>query len=151
MPPDPPYRLHASLGYQMSLTARIQERRLEEGLRELGLTRILWCVLLAVGNEKLRNPSDIAAFVGIDRTATSRALRSMEEAGLVSRRSASTDRRMTEVSLSQKALDLVAQGTPMAVENNSLITEQLNDSESAELYRLLKKSLEGKERGLKQL
>ena len=61
-----PYRLHKSLGYQMSLTTRIQEKRLEDGLRTLGLTRIQWCILLAVGNEKLRNPSDIAAFVGID-------------------------------------------------------------------------------------
>ncbi|WP_372604800.1 MarR family winged helix-turn-helix transcriptional regulator [Actibacterium sp.] len=145
------YRLHHSIGYHLSIAARMQERRLDDWMRPMGLTRTTWCILLAVANEDLTRPSEIADFVGIDRTATSRALRSMEEAGLVSRRSASTDRRMTEVSLSQKALDLVAQGTPMAVENNSLITEQLNDSESAELYRLLKKSLEGKERGLKQL
>lgn len=145
------YRLHHSIGYHLSIAARMQERRLDDWMRPMGLTRTTWCILLAVANEDLTRPSEIADFVGIDRTATSRALRSMEEAGLVSRRSASTDRRMTEVSLSQKALDLVAQGTPMAVENNSLITEQLNDDESAELYRLLKKSLEGKERGLKQL
>ena len=45
------YRLQQSLGYQLSVASRLQERRLDDGLKELGLTRITWCVLLAVGNE----------------------------------------------------------------------------------------------------
>ncbi len=143
MPPDPPYRLHASLGYQMSLTARIQERRLEEGLRELGLTRILWCVLLAVGNEKLRNPSDIAAFVGIDRTATSRALRQMEADGLVARKTGAEDRRTTSVTLTPRGRRLLAQGTPLARQNNALMEARLTERELADLRRLLLKVREG--------
>ncbi|MEM1302763.1 MAG: MarR family transcriptional regulator, partial [Pseudomonadota bacterium] len=79
------YRLHDSLGYNLSLAARLQERRLDDGLRSLALTRTNWCILLAVGVEGLSGPSDIAAFVGIDRTATSRALRQMEQAGLIER------------------------------------------------------------------
>lgn len=143
MPPDPPYRLHASLGYQMSLTARIQERRLEEGLRELGLTRILWCVLLAVGNEKLRNPSDIAAFVGIDRTATSRALRQMEADGLVARKTGAEDRRTTSVTLTPRGRRLLALGTPLARQNNALMEARLTERELADLRRLLLKVREG--------
>ena len=60
-----PYRLHQSLGYHLSIAARLQERRLDEQLRMLGLTRTTWCILLAVGNEGLSQPSDIAGFVGI--------------------------------------------------------------------------------------
>ena len=37
-------------------------------------------------HEDLRRLADIARFVGIDRTATSRALRHMEAAGLVDKR-----------------------------------------------------------------
>ena len=77
------YRLHNSLGYRLSRVARIQERRLDLGLRRIGLTRTTWCVLLAVGNEGLSQPSDIAEFIGIDRTATSRALRQMEADDLI--------------------------------------------------------------------
>jgi len=65
------YDLHGSLGYQATVTARSFERRLEERLRKLGLSRLGWCILLAVGEEKLASPSDIAGFIGIDRTATS--------------------------------------------------------------------------------
>ena len=75
------YRLHHSIGYHLSLAARLQERRLDGWMRPMGLTRTTWCILLAVANENLTRPSEIAEFVGIDRTATSRALRQMEEIG----------------------------------------------------------------------
>lgn len=147
----PKYRLQQSLGYQLSLAARSQERRLDDWLRPLGLTRITWCILLAVENEGLTRPSEIADFVGIDRTATSRALRQLENAGLIDRRAAQTDRRMTEVALTPEAADLVRQGTPLAIENNRLIEEKLSEAESQELRRLLAKTLAGEKIALKVL
>jgi DNA-binding MarR family transcriptional regulator len=104
----PDYRLHRSLGYKLSIASRLQERRLDEGLRRLGLTRVSWCVLLAVGVEGLGRPSDIARFVGIDRTATSRALRQMEAAGLVTRASGAKDRRTTQVTCTPKGRALMS-------------------------------------------
>ena len=145
------YRLHESLGYYMSLTSRMQERRLDDWLRPLGLTRITWCILLAVENEGLSRPSEIADFVGIDRTATSRALRQMEEAGLISRASARDDRRMTDVRLSDLGRDLMAQATPLAEENNRIAAARLSSEERDELVRLLAKSIEGAELGLNKL
>lgn len=145
------YRLHDSLGYYMSLTSRMQERRLDDWLRPLGLTRITWCILLAVENEGLSRPSEIADFVGIDRTATSRALRQMEEAGMISRASARDDRRMTDVRLSDLGRDLMAQATPLAEENNRIAAARLSSEERDELVRLLAKSIEGAELGLNKL
>ncbi len=138
-----PYRLHASLGYQLSLAARIQERRLEEGLRGLGLTRISWCILLAVGNEDLRHPSDIARFVGIDRTATSRALKQMENDGLVQRKAGEDDRRTTSVALTPVGAEHLRKGTPLAEANNARMEARLSDTERADLDRLLRKVREG--------
>lgn len=137
------YRLHESLGYRLSLAARVQERRLEEGLKELGLTRITWCILLAVGNEARDRPTDIAAFVGIDRTATSRALRQMEQAHLITRTSGKDDRRTTTVALTALGRRHLAEGTPHAVANNLAMTEKLSRDETAELKRLLDKVVEG--------
>ncbi|MDV4166924.1 MarR family winged helix-turn-helix transcriptional regulator [Rhodovulum sp. FJ3] len=145
------YRLHDSLGYYMSLTSRMQERRLDDWLRPLGLTRITWCILLAVENEGLSRPSEIADFVGIDRTATSRALRQMEEAGLISRASARDDRRMTDVRLSDLGRDLMTRATPLAEENNRIAAARLSSEERDELVRLLAKSIEGAELGLNKL
>lgn len=132
-----PYDLHASLGYQLTVTARIQERRLEEQLKSLGLTRVTWCVLLAVGAAGLHNPSAIAEYVGIDRTATSRALRRMQQDGLIERRAAKGDGRWTQVSLTAKGAACIDRGTPMAQSNNALMADILGGSDTDDLKRLL--------------
>jgi DNA-binding MarR family transcriptional regulator len=137
------YRLHTSLGYHLSRAARVQERRLEEGLRTLGLTRTTWCILLAVGNEHLSQPSEIAEFVGIDRTATSRALRSMEAEGLISRAAANGDGRTTEVRLTDRGCTRLARGTPMAEANNAVMETRLSATEAEHLRRLLARLTEG--------
>ena len=137
------YRLHDSLGYRLSLAARIQERRLDAGLRTLGLTRITWCVLLAVGNEKMTQPSEIAEFVGIDRTATSRALRQMEEDGLIGRSAGGEDGRTRAVVLTEAGQDRLDRGTPMAEENNDVMAARLSDGEMDALKAQLDKLIEG--------
>ena len=116
-----PYRLHTSLGYNLSLAARLQERRLDAALKTLGLTRITWCVLLAVGNEGLSKPSAIASFVGIDRTATSRALRGMEADGLIERNGGDGDRRTRRVKLTGLGDSRIEAGTPFAISNNEVM------------------------------
>ncbi|MGR3756453.1 MAG: MarR family winged helix-turn-helix transcriptional regulator [Tranquillimonas sp.] len=146
-----PYRLHHSLGYRLSLTARLQEKRLDEGLKTLGLSRTTWCVLLAVGNEGLTQPSDIAAFVGIDRTATSRALRQMERDALVDRSVGLADRRTTRVALTPRGREVLAAGTPMAERNNAWMDAKLSQTERLELRRLLAKLSAGEDAELHQI
>ncbi|MDJ0824649.1 MAG: MarR family transcriptional regulator [Rhodobacter sp.] len=143
-----PYRLHESLGYQLSLAARLQERRLDEGLRALGLTRVTWCVLLAIGNEGMRQPSDIAAFVGIDRTATSRALRRMEAAGLIARGAGDGDKRTRSVALTGLGHERLARGTPLAQRNNARMEARLAPGEPEAMRRLLTKLRAGEDMGL---
>ncbi len=134
-----PYRLHQSLGYHLSIAARLQERRLDEQLRTLGLTRTTWCILLAVGNEGLSQPSDIAEFVGIDRTATSRALRHMEDDGLLARSSGTEDKRTRRVELTEKGCTAIRDATPFARENAAIMAGQLDAGEEEDLKRLLTK------------
>ncbi len=133
-----PYHLHASLGYQLSLAARIQERRLEEHLKSLGLTRTTWCVLLAIGNEGLAQPSDIAHFIGIDRTAASRALRQMQDRGLIDRVAGQGDGRTRTVVLTELGTDQLAKGIPMAEDNNAVMEAQLGERGREDLIRLLR-------------
>lgn len=145
------YQLHASLGYRLSLSARLQERRLDDALKTLGLTRITWCVLLAIGNEALRRPSEIAQFVGIDRTATSRALRQLEGDGVISRATGGGDGRTRSVELTPKGTDLLAKGTPMAIENNAIMESRITADERAHLLTLLNKINEGEDISLARL
>jgi DNA-binding MarR family transcriptional regulator len=131
------FGLHASLGFQITRTARIIERRVESGLRDFGLTRISWCILLAVEEEGLKNPSEIAAFVGIDRTATSRALRQLEDDGLIAREMGREDRRTTTVSLTEEGLTRLVAARPTCVENMDHFNAKLSPGEALELRRLL--------------
>ena len=143
-----PYRLHTSLGYNLSLAARLQERRLDDALKTLGLTRITWCVLLAVGNEGLSKPSAIASFVGIDRTATSRALRGMEADGLIERTGGDGDRRTRRVKLTGLGDSRIEAGTPFAISNNEVMRSKLSEREHKTFLPLLGKLTEGEETDL---
>lgn len=143
----PKYSLHDSIGYHATLAARLVERRVEDGLRKFGLTRIGWCILLAVAEEGLKNPSDIATFVGIDRTATSRALRSLENEGLITRTIGQQDRRTTEVRMTQAGYDRMFQAVPICSENMSHFNAKLTEPERVELKRLLVKLCDGEMSG----
>lgn len=132
-----PYHLHASLMYQLTLTARLQERRLEDGLRALGLTRLTWCILLAVHVEGYSQPSDIAQFIGIDRTATSRALKQMEQRSWVARSTGKDDRRTTRVELTAEGVDLLNRAVPVAEDNSQHFLSKLTAEETAALQHIM--------------
>lgn len=137
------YRLHASLGYHLSRAARIQERRLDDGLRPFGLTRTTWCVLLALGNEGLTQPSEIADFIGIDRTATSRALRALEERGLIARQTGAADKRTRAVALTPTGKARLVTATPIAIANNAAMAAKLAPGQEAEVIEHLKVLISG--------
>jgi len=141
------YGLHHSIGFHATFAARLIERRVEDGLRTFGLTRVGFCILLAVAEEGLKNPSDIAAFVGIDRTATSRALRALETEGLISRAIGQEDRRMTEVSMTDAGYDRMIQAVPVCSENMDHFNAKLTINERSELKRLLTKLSNGEGTG----
>ena len=146
-----PYRLHHALGYHLTLTSRLQERRFEDQIKGLGLTRISWCILLAIEVENLCQPSDIADFVGIDRTAASRALRQMENAGLLRRKTGTADRRTTRVEVTALGAGLLQRGTDFARANAAHFEGKLTAEEAAELRHLLDKLRKGEGTRLKRL
>jgi DNA-binding MarR family transcriptional regulator len=124
------FGLHESLGFRITRTARTIERRVESGLKTYGLTRVGWCILLAVEEEGLKNPSEIAQFVGIDRTATSRALRQLEDEGLISREMGREDRRTTTVTLTEEGQMRLIQARPLCVENMDHFNAKLSAAEA---------------------
>lgn len=142
---QPKYGLHDSIGHHISRSARIVERRVEESLRKHGLTRVGWCILLAVEEDGQKNPSEIAGFVGIDRTATSRALRQLESEGLISRAMGVEDRRTTEVSLTEEGRARMLKAMPLCSENMSHFASKLTASEEAQLKALLQRLTEGED------
>ncbi|KIC36884.1 MarR family winged helix-turn-helix transcriptional regulator [Leisingera sp. ANG-M7] len=123
------FHLHQSLGYQITMLARVIERRFEQRIAEHGLTRVTWCVLLAAGEEGLATPSEIADFIGIDRTATSRALRQMEASGLITRGSGEGDGRSIRVTLTAAGQSALQAVLPIAQENAAYFEAKLTAGE----------------------
>lgn len=143
------YDLHSSIGYQATLTSRVFESRLEDRLRRLGLTRLGWCILVAVGEERLTSPSDIAEFIGVDRTATSRALKMLEADALLTRTDSRDDRRRKQVRLTERGADLLSSAVVVARNNASHFASKLTETEQSTLFELIKKMRVGEDSALR--
>jgi len=143
-----PYALTTSLGYRMTLVSRISERRFEAALTPLGLSRVTWCVLMAVGQEDLQNPSDIADWIGIDRTATSRALKRLEADGLITRAPGLTDKRTRITRATPDGLDRLKQANAAAEENATHFNAKLSWYERDMLVTILNKLMQDESRGI---
>ncbi|KIC09587.1 transcriptional regulator, MarR family protein [Leisingera sp. ANG-M1] len=145
------FRLHHSLGYQITMLARVIERRFEQRIAEYGLTRPMWCVLLAAGLEGLHTPSEIAAFIGIDRTATSRTLRQMEERGFILRSGGERDGRSIRVELTAKGRADLEAVLPIAQENAAHFEAKLTGAELKQLRQSADKLLQDEPRTVPKL
>jgi len=136
---DLKYDLHAALGYQLTLAARHVERRFERDLLGLGLTRTSWCVVLAVGGHGLTHPSDIANYVGVDRTAVSRALRNLQRDGLITRAQGKADGRTRNVCLTAQGKDRLGAANALALAARAQTESTLSSAEREVLKRILRK------------
>ena len=131
------YHLHESLGYRLTYAARLNERRFEARLAEHGLTRLMWCVLCALEYEALSRPSDIAEFIGVDRTAISRCLKQMEGRGLIERTAAEGDARARSICATNAGRNALAPATQAAQENAAFWNDKLTGGDRIALLRAL--------------
>ena len=93
------YQLHSRLGYRISRLSQIMQSRLEARIGDLGLSRLMWCVLTGIADEGVTTPSALADFVGVTRPAISRLLRGLEAKGYVMRRPGQGDGRGVTLAL----------------------------------------------------
>lgn len=134
-----PYDLHSALGYRLTIAARTNNAGFETSLASIGLTRQMWCVLIAVGDQNITAPSAIADYIGIIRAAASRTLKQMETAGLLSRASGTGDKRTTTVALTAKGRGKLAQSRPFSAAARNELAAALTETEQAQLAQLLEK------------
>jgi len=135
----------------LSLLASINSRKIESHLTELGLTRLMWCVLLAIEEEGLTQPSEIAEFIGINRTAASRTLRQMHERKLINRLPGRDDGRSILVTATEKGKQALEAALPKARIVAQEIRSKLTEEELAIFEELLDKMLAGESRDLSKL
>ena len=145
------YDLQSSPGYRLTLLASINNRKFERALSDLDLTRLMWCVLLAVDEEHLEHPSDIAAFIGIDRTAASRTIRQMKAAGLIDIDKSQSDGRSRRVKTTASGKAVLDRSLPLAMHSNKSLKSKLDADELEIFERLIDKMLAGEPRNVSNL
>ncbi|WP_136658929.1 MarR family winged helix-turn-helix transcriptional regulator [Nitratireductor sp. XY-223] len=148
---DRGYRLHTRLGYKVSRLARLMEAQLDEMISPFGVTRLMWCILSGVGLEDVRTPSALADYVGIARSAVSRALRTMEDMGLISRCGADGDGRGVEIRLTERGRSVMEQCRPLVEQLNDHFTDKIAQDELAAVLRLVDALSAGETRELARL
>ena len=97
MPPDP--QDHVRDGYQLlTRAARLVQRRYDDALAPLGLTRAAVIALKAMSHRPM-NQEQLAAEVHVQSQTLGRVLTRLEAAGLVSRERDTQDRRQFQVKM----------------------------------------------------
>lgn len=151
MTEDQIYQLRDGLGFRMSRTARVMERHYEQLLAEIGLSRLMWCVLVMVGSYGIAAPSAMAEFLSVNRTAISRVLREMEKQGLVLRRQQDGDRRGRDIGLTELGQHKLEVFLPKATLTTEHFRSKLTEDEFEMLKTVLDKMMEGEEGALPAL
>lgn len=134
-----PFDLHDGLGYRLTIAARSNNAGFDSDLSDLGLTRQMWCVLVAVGEQGITTPSGIADYIGIIRPAASRTLKQMEKNGLLWRVSGTQDKRTTTVELTTEGEAKLSRSLPLAYDLRAHLDKTLSPQEQATLTELLEK------------
>ncbi len=79
------YSAQDNLGYCLSRAALILQTAVDSALIDIGLSRLSWTVLACIRFEGIEAPSQIAKFVGLERTTASRLISRLEKDGFVIR------------------------------------------------------------------
>jgi DNA-binding MarR family transcriptional regulator len=123
------------------IEARIAAQAAEAGI-DLAEGDILFTLRRAGAPHRLSPSAISAALLVSSGTLTSRLDR-LERKGLIRRVPHPTDRRSTEVELTERALALVDAGVTRHVANEAAMLAALSDREQQQLDRLLRKLLAG--------
>ncbi|WP_138378935.1 MarR family winged helix-turn-helix transcriptional regulator [Luteithermobacter gelatinilyticus] len=151
MTQDISYRLHESYGYRLSRLSRINEKHFEEAISPIGISRLTWCVLCAVGLEQIVFPSAIAAYLGVEKSIISRLLRDMEKDKLIIKKPHSGDGRATCIELTDKGQSILQKVKRHAAATARHFESKLTKQELAEFYRLIDKLMEGEDTAIPRI
>jgi DNA-binding MarR family transcriptional regulator len=145
------FELHNRIGFKVTRLARIMETRLEAELTKHGITRLMWCLLRGIGMENVTSPSELADYVCVARPAISRLLKSMEDKGLVKRISEGSDKRFTEVALTELGVEKMKVCHKLVQDLNQHFSTKLSQNDYELFMSLIDQLTEGEDMNLMRL
>ncbi|MDF2233342.1 MarR family transcriptional regulator [Albimonas sp. CAU 1670] len=135
-PPRPPYAVTAEvrdrcLCLAAQRAARALARRFDEAFRPLGLTNGQYSLLMSLNQPAPPPMGRIAAFLAMDRTTLTAALKPLVRRGLVQVEPDPEDRRNRLLILTDAGRDLLEAAVPIWIETHAAVDAELAEAGSA--------------------
>lgn len=128
-----------SIGFLVSDVARLLRRRFDERARTIGVTRPQWRALTALSRAEGLNQGALAERLEVEPITLCRMIDRLEEAGLVERRRAPTDRRAWHIYLTDKSRPLLEQLRGLADDLSSQALDGLATDQQDRLTAMLER------------
>jgi DNA-binding MarR family transcriptional regulator len=139
----PSLPLEDSLGFQVRDLNRLMQRALAQRIAPAGVAPGAWYFLRVLWEEDGLTQRELAARIGMQEPTAVIALRSMEEAGWISRTRSAEDRRKAHVHLTPAGRALREALLPEARAVIAQATSAMTAEEAATLLGLLRKARAG--------
>lgn len=111
----------------------------ERGVRDLGLTTGQYDVLFVLSIEGAVEQDRMAVLLGLDRSTTGVLAKNLEKKGLIGRDVNPSDRRKLILSMTEAGETAFEAARPIAEAARDLVLDPLNETETAQLFALLKR------------
>ena len=136
---DPHFDLEQFLPYLLNQAAEATSRSFQAVYRDLyGMTRTQWRVMANLGKFGAMTAKDICVISHIEKTKVSRAVSTLEAAGLLLRTPSDDDRRAEILNLTENGQIAFRDLGHRANEYDRKLRAELGETTSAELITLLK-------------
>ncbi|SAK44373.1 MarR family transcriptional regulator [Caballeronia temeraria] len=127
-------QLETSLGYYLAKARNVLVMRTDQALKPLDLTSPQIGAILLLASGRARTPLELSRELSYDSGSMTRMLDRLEKKGFVSRARSEVDRRIVELSLTERGRDAAAR---LPVIGAAVLNEQLTGFSRAELNLLI--------------
>jgi DNA-binding MarR family transcriptional regulator len=138
LPKTKTYTMETSPGYQLMMTSRVHEARIEKALDRLGITRAEFTVLYAIDRGR-RAPADIVGFLDVRTEGVETTVNKLTDNGLIE----PTGRASGEVQVTDLGRTVLSDGISAAVEANARIRAALTPEEQELFVDLMARIRDG--------
>ncbi|MCG7522590.1 MarR family winged helix-turn-helix transcriptional regulator [Ruegeria sp. Ofav3-42] len=128
----PEFDLDGFLPYRLTvLAAHLSAEMAQQYKKKFGISNSEWRVLVNVGYAENPSVRDIEKRVSLEKSKVSRAAARLEVRGLITKVVDPDDRRLVNLTLTEKGTDLLSQLVPIAMSFQSSLEAKLGEAEEA--------------------
>lgn len=131
-----------SIGRLISILHRQSQIYINNSLKEFNITSAEYSFLLSLYRKEGVTQDELSCYLHIDKSATTRAIRSLEEKGLVTRNKDDIDKRFNRVYLTEKAINFKDKVRERIFHWSEFLAEDLDEETYDMVYNVLEKMVD---------